>query len=375
MATLPYQFSPVNALKQVGDSINPFNGSTDYDVFGDGTVRGGDRSPADGEYLGRVAGQTDGGIPLGSMRYDETLGQVLEWNGTAWVAAGGVVEGSRADTNSTNNTSPPPTGGSGTAEQFEDTSAQRRAAQTSLDSLGALRDTRLGRENTQYNQLMSRYGDEFSNEQSRFNEETTSNENSYTSQKQAAMLAAAQGGRGLRSTLSAMGALSGTGGVLADRAVMDSANQDLGGARDNFKTNAKTLQTAWGDFEREDKRRKEDALNLRNQNKEAVNADVMSQRQKLLQDMAGYWEEAGNNSQYTNYMDQATALTPQMARMNRSVSQYTPTKAGFNPAELGNYLSGNRDMTVSRQQGSSGNSPALNNPIYANPQKKDKELV
>jgi hypothetical protein len=52
MATLPGGFSPINAIKQVGDAVNPLNGKTDYDVFGQYSVNGGVRSPSNGAFIG-----------------------------------------------------------------------------------------------------------------------------------------------------------------------------------------------------------------------------------------------------------------------------------------------------------------------------------
>jgi hypothetical protein len=172
-----------------------------------------------------------------------------------------------------------------------------------------------------------------------------------------------------------MGALGGTGSILADRAISDSANKDLGGARDNFETNAKTLQTAWGDFESLDKRRRQQADNTRTSNKDAVESDILTERQKSLQELAGLYEQAGNTGRYGELMGQATSLTPQIAGLSKSRSAYTPVQGGFNPGELGSYLAGNRDMTVGRQAGSTNQ--ALNNPLYAfsGNTKRDEELV
>lgn len=46
--TLPGGFSPKQALKQAGDNINPFNGTTDYDVFSQYQFGGGDRQATGG---------------------------------------------------------------------------------------------------------------------------------------------------------------------------------------------------------------------------------------------------------------------------------------------------------------------------------------
>ena len=280
-----------------------------------------------------------------------------------------------------NPTGTAPTGpygtGTGTGTEFKDTTKQRESALAALSALDTVQTNRLSQEEQSYNDLIARYQAEKLKEQGRYTDQVGENERALSSGSQAAMLAAAQGGRGLRATLAAMGALGGTGSVLADRAITDSANKDLGGAQENFKTNAKTLQTAWGDFEDQDKERRKTAENTKISNRQAVEGDILTERQKLLQDMAGYWEDAGNTSKYGKYMSDATRLTPQIASKSKSKTSYTPAKASFSPAELSNYLAGNRDMTVGRQAGAQGGATALNNPLYAFSQssQKDEELV
>lgn len=50
---LPGGFSPTQALHTIADKANPFDGTdTDYDVFSNYSVAGGDRSPANGAFIG-----------------------------------------------------------------------------------------------------------------------------------------------------------------------------------------------------------------------------------------------------------------------------------------------------------------------------------
>lgn len=268
--------------------------------------------------------------------------------------------------------------GGSSAPTFKDTSALRNAAFSALGALDTTKANRYAAEDLALQDIITKYDNERMTEEGKFNDQTTGNEKSLSANQQAAMIAAAQGGRGLRATLAAMGALGGTGAVLADRAIMDSANKDLGGARENFETNAKTLQTAWGDYDKLDKDRRQEAERTRESNRKAIDADVLGTKQKLYQDLAGYWEDAGNTGEYNRYMAEATALTPEIAATTRPASRaYSPTKGGFNPAQLGSYLAGNRDMTVDRQAGASGagGAQALNNPLFALSKPKEEELV
>lgn len=290
-------------------------------------------------------------------------------NSPLFIAPTGVL-GSATNRFST----PAPAGGSGGASQFKDTAAQRSSAYSALDALGGVQQNRLTDEDIAYQNLMGNYDAEVGSERTKFNDQTMSNEKTLASGSQAAMLAAAQGGRGLRATLAAMGALGGTGSILADRAITDSANKDLGGAQENFETNAKTLQTSWGDFEDSDKRRRKAAETTRDTNKKSVEADVLTQRQKLLQELAGFYEQAGNTGNYNAKMAEATSLTPQIASKSAPRQAYARDTASFNPAQLDSYLAGNRDMTVGREAGATTGT-ALNNPLYAFTGKKDEELV
>jgi hypothetical protein len=56
--------------------------------------------------------------------------------------------------------------------------------------------------------------------------------------------AAAQGNQGLKAVLASLGALNGTGSLLAGRAVADSANGDIGTANNTYTTNNEAIQSA-----------------------------------------------------------------------------------------------------------------------------------
>ena len=60
--------------------------------------------------------------------------------------------------------------------------------------------------------------------------------------------AAAQGNQGLRAVLASLGALNGTGQILAGRAVANSANGDIGTADSTYTTNNEAIQKAISDY-------------------------------------------------------------------------------------------------------------------------------
>jgi len=84
---LPFGFSPTQALHTVADKANPFDGTdTDYDVFRRCLSLGGDRSPANGAFIGpQVMGASTGGG-------DQTGGAAAATNGATGLGGGGFYD-------------------------------------------------------------------------------------------------------------------------------------------------------------------------------------------------------------------------------------------------------------------------------------------
>ena len=120
------------------------------------------------------------------------------------------------------------------------------ATNKAISSLDIERDTGYRNIDDSFNSLISRYGKEAAQNEADYREQGETNTNNLVKNKQNALVAAAQGRRGLRGSLAAIGALSGDGGVLADRAVTAAANQDIGEAADTYAGNAVQLDKAIG---------------------------------------------------------------------------------------------------------------------------------
>lgn len=282
----------------------------------------------------------------GGLNYREVNGRV--GNGT-----GNTTPAADKDTNTSNNVS-----------SFVDTSAARNSTQNQLNSL----DTQLVNMNqsskSQFDQLMEQYIAENAANLTNFNDQTAKNEATRSGGISQSLAAAAQGGRGLRSALAAMGALGGTGQLLANRAIASSANKDVGGVNETFDTNATGLNSAWEKTEREQRQRKTDAETAL-ENARVKNAgSIASQRQSLLRDMSGFWEQAGNKGAASEWLSKVSGENPAIERAALTATPaFQRSSAAFSPGALKNYLAGNQDMTVQADTGNSG--LAINSPLYA----------
>lgn len=234
--------------------------------------------------------------------------------------------------------------------------AQAQAAinntQKAYDSTATELNVGYGNIDNETNSIRSRYDREAQTNEGDYNTQTVNNNQSLLKNKQNALQAAAQGARGLRSTLASIGALGGTGQVLANRAVTNSANQDLGEASETAAGNARTLDTAIGKFRDEDKIRRDELEVQKNNNRTALEGRVESKRQGFLQKMAELFNEIGDSGRATDYLNRA-------GDMNNTIAQKTAVAAApiaargaaFTPGTLADYLAGTGDMTVTTQAG------------------------
>lgn len=229
------------------------------------------------------------------------------------------------------------------------------ATQQAIDSLGIEQDTGYRNIDDSFNSLLSRYNKESAQNEQDYTDQTESNTNSLTKNKQNALVAAAQGRRGLRGTLSAIGALSGDGSVLADRAVTSGANQDIGEAADTFAGNAQTLDKAVGRFREEDKDRRAEAETTRSNQRTSLEGSIAAKKQNFFQKMAELYGGADRTAEANSFLGQAGNLNNEIAAKTRvGATAFTPRSAAFTPGDLENYLAGAGDMTVDVAAGGNG---------------------
>lgn len=266
-----------------------------------------------------------------------------------------------------------PAGGSTTTAPVVNRAAVD-ATQAAIDSLGISQSTGYKNIDDSLASLMGKYNTEASQNEGDYGTQTVTNTNNLEKNKENALLAAAQGRRGLRGTLASLGALSGDGARLADRAVATGANQDIGGAADTFATNAQNLDTSIGRFREEDKQRRADAQTSAINQKTALEGDIASKRQTLLQKLADIFGTGGDEASSSSYLRQAGALNPEIAAKTAvAATPLTAQAAAFTPKDLQSYLAGAGDMTVSTDPAAAGiRTPGS---LLFGPQKKKEQQL
>ena len=237
------------------------------------------------------------------------------------------------------------------------------------NALGGARDTANTRARSDYDATINQYNDQFATDRTKYQGQVTQNEQNLTGNRQAALLQASQGGQGLRAVLAAMNALGGTGSILADRAISQAANKDLGQAQNNFETNAATLQGAWADTEAQDKQRRAQANSALQAAYNAADTNYFNNKIDILGKLANVF--GADSAQSQNYANQAASLYGTVAKIPQGQAvSYTPVSSLYSPQNLSKYLAGTNDLQVQTQSGSQGpNTPR----VYATVSQKRKD--
>ena len=275
--------------------------------------------------------------------------------------------GTGGDTASTNNT----TGGGGTPAPVLD-QASVNATQSGIDSLATTEAT--GRANIAggYDSTIGQYNQESDRATADYGESTVTNNQNFQKDQQNAMVAAAQGRRGLRGTLASIGALGGDGAKLADRAVTEGANDDIGEARDTTVANTMNLDKAKKRYDEDDAVRRARATTERTNQETALEGSVLSKRQQGLQKLAELFRAGGRGAEADNYTNEAASLNTSIAQKTAVASTpFTRGSAAFTPGKLAEYLAGAGDMTVDVGAGAEGASPT----ILATRKKKEEDAL
>lgn len=250
------------------------------------------------------------------------------------------------------------------------------ATYKAVDSLGVEQDTGYRNIDDSFNSLISRYNKESAANEADYNEQTETNTGNLQKNKQNALIAAAQGRRGLRGTLAALGALSGDGGVLADRAVTTAANQDIGEAADTFATNAQGLDKAIKKSREEDADRRAEAQTTRNNQRTALEGSIAAKRQNYFQKLAEIFGQADQEGAANGWLQRAGDLNNEIASKTRVASTaFAPRSAAFTPGDLESYLAGAGDMTVDVTAGGTGEGANPTSLVAGRKRKEERELA
>jgi hypothetical protein len=282
---LPGGFSPLNALKQVGDTINPLNGKTDYDVFSNVSVAGGDRSPTTG-VLGAQTNMTN------AMYYDPKTGQVQQNDGTSWNNISSGVNTNQDNTGGRVGT-PSTTayyGAGGTARNAKGYTADEQAQvdyyRTSARGKMGQLDTSYGNTVKGIDQTYGIKGNELNtartNANKVFGDTTIANQGQYTTNYNQVAQNGAQQLRGLLSYLASMGGSGGTNGQVVRNLVGQGVSQELAGAGQNYGQNEVQNQTTYDTFGAEETNNRKNLNDWYNESKTTAQGQYDQTKQTLL---------------------------------------------------------------------------------------------
>ncbi len=255
--------------------------------------------------------------------------------------------------------------------------ARKAEVDSIMSSMGTLDSVLANRNQTTndtYNQAVRSYDDTFALDRQARDKAQIQNEQANTDARQAAMVQAAAGGRGLRSVLASMGALGGTGLDLANQAVSREANIDIGNADKNFQTNAGNITDSWARAEDEDRRRRAEATTIRDNSLTNNAADVAASRQSMYNQLAGMYDRG--SAEANSYLSQASALNPAIAAGSKqAVTPYAKSQQLFAPGKLQEYLGGVRDLSVGASAAPSGQtSSPVNSPLFGQSEDKRRQI-
>lgn len=240
-------------------------------------------------------------------------------------------------------TTPAPAGGKAVSTGGAAKADKSNSIALQLAGLGAVDsqvNTGLGSIDKALGGLMGRYDTEAGSNEKNYTDQSTTNQGNLQKNKQTALVNASQGRQGLFGTLSSLGALSGSGIDLANRAVQKGANDDLSGAADNFSENQQGLDTSIGQFRQEDKARREDANTSAENARTNVRNDAAKTRLQFLTQLANDYSAQGDEASAKRYAGQAAGLYPELAKTSVPDANIAYSGAAFTPSTLSSYIAG-----------------------------------
>lgn len=158
--------------------------------------------------------------------------------------------------------------------------------------------------------------DDITNENT-YNNQVQTNTGDRATAVQNAEQAAATGNQGLRAVLANLGALSGTGEILAGRAVANSANSDIGGADKTYQTNANAISGAKASYDNA-KADRDNALH------HALDTDNQTARATGIQDILNDAKTQGDIPTYNKFLPQLVQATAPSTAIAATHSTYNP---------------------------------------------------
>lgn len=202
-------------------------------------------------------------------------------------------------------TTPAATGG--VTSSGNSTSGGGTLSQAVIDAVNQSIANDIAQNNGNYSTALSTNQANQANGDTQYGTQLTDNTEGRAQSIQQAEQGGAQGLQGLDAVLASLGALNGTGSVLAGRAVANTTNSDIGGANQTYETNQQAITNAKGAY---DTGYNQDDANL----KTALDTDNKSAAATGYQDLLDQADSIGDTSLYSKYLPLAVgATTPTQA--------------------------------------------------------------
>lgn len=352
----------INLGELIGRLTQPGN-SHNFDIFNDKT------------YSGRK-GQTDM-TPILNPRTDSetrTEGKIWDIVNDTTAKRSGNIGGGTGLTDISTGGSYGGGGGGGGGSQYTDTTAARAAEQARIDALSTKENNLLASNQNQYANVLAGYDRERNINQADYDDNTLANSQDLQRNKQASLLAGAQGLRGLMNTLGAYGAAGGSGRQLASQAVNSQVNSETGEAANTYSTNQRGLDTSIGRFKEEDEARRRAAQQDLETSNRGVRANIAGERQTALKSLADLWKQAGNQGQAGNLLGEVGQLNHFIAENAAPSIGVNAKTAAYQAPSLDTYKAGVSDRSTNIADGNSmdtaGNSLLAN--LYRKREEKDR---
>ena len=262
--------------------------------------------------------------------------------------------------------------GGGGGSQYTDTTAARAAEQARIDALLTKEANLLSANQNQYNNVLAGYDRERNINQTDYNDNTVTNSQDLQRNKQASLLAGAQGLRGLMNTLGAYGAAGGSGRELASQAVNSQINRETGDASNTYAVNQRGLDTSINRFKEEDEARRLAAQQDLETSNRGTRANIASERQTALKSLADLWKQAGNQGQAGNLLGEVGQLNHFIAGNAAPSIGINARTAAYQAPSLDTYKAGTSSREVGVADGATaGNTGALAN-LYKRRDEEDR---
>lgn len=261
---------------------------------------------------------------------------------------------------------------SGGGSQYTDTTAARAAEQARIDALLTKEANLLASNRNQYDNVLAGYDRERNINQADYNDNTVTNSQDLQRNKQASLLAGAQGLRGLMNTLGAYGAAGGSGRDLASQAVNSQINRETGDASNTYAVNQRGLDTSINRFKEEDEARRLAAKQDLETSNRGTKANIASERQTVLKSLADLWRQAGNQGQAGNLLGEVGQLNHFIAGNAAPSIGINARTAAYQAPSLDTYKAGTSSREVGVADGATaGNTGALAN-LYKRREEEDR---